>query len=323
MYEAKQEREIHALLYEALDRLTGWGLKNAMVVPFPLDTNTEEEYSAMKITDYYHNHVDSSINLPAASKLREDGRFIVQIPKDKPLVPLRDIMPPGSLDTSTGYINFFSPLRYMRAAVPRGDDYMYWPGGFFNSTVSYQPTIHGWESFFKNGEVTDMGKFEGYKSPLSQRIYKLLHLTNKARNRAHTTFDSAVAIKDQFPQVAKMHPSTAAKRGVKDGDLVYVYNDRGCTKIPAKLTGQIIHGVVSIEHGAWYRAHPTERVKVWMQDGRDANNPDAFHEIEVPVDIGGAENLLTNDYFGEDTIFCGGACPAQTGPCEVSIEKPE
>jgi anaerobic dimethyl sulfoxide reductase subunit A len=102
--------------------------------------------------------------------------------------------------------------------------------------------------------------------------------------------------------------------------MVYVYNDRGCMKIPAELTHKILPGYVSIEHGAWYRAHPTETVTVWQKNR--LTTPPVYTTKTVSVDVGGADNLLTDDDFTLDTPFCCQTLAAQAGPCEVSLVKP-
>ncbi|WP_265823382.1 molybdopterin-dependent oxidoreductase [Geovibrio ferrireducens] len=333
MYDTLPEHELQQRLGA---KLTEKGLTGAPYVFAPFDTFTEDAYNNVKITDYYKQKVSSDTALPSADEMREIGTFTLEVPKDTPLVPMMgDLIPSGTLDTSTGFLNFYSLFRAMRPAEKVTDPYLsgdidpanpvpavYYPGGWRNATLCYQPNLHGRETYFDNRNPLT-GKFTGFVSPLSGRAYKMTYMTNKSRNRGHTVFDSVAAIKDMFPQMAKLNPITAAERGITEGAMVYVYNDRGCMKIPAHLTHEILPGIVSIEHGAWYRAHPTERVKVWMQDGSDPANLEAFHERSVPVDVGGADNILTNDFFGEDTMMCTGAVPAQSGPCEVSLVKPE
>jgi anaerobic dimethyl sulfoxide reductase subunit A len=68
-----------------------------------------------------------------------------------------------------------------------------------------------------------------------------------------------------------MHPSDAEARGVKDGDQVLVFNDRGKVKLPARVTERIMPGVVDLGEGAWYTPG------------------------EHGVDIGGCANTLTSE----------------------------
>ena len=49
-----------------------------------------------------------------------------------------------------------------------------------------------------------------------------------------------------------MHPDDAAARGIADGQTVRVFNDRGATVLPARVTDRIAPGVVSIKEGAWF-----------------------------------------------------------------------
>jgi trimethylamine-N-oxide reductase (cytochrome c) len=49
-----------------------------------------------------------------------------------------------------------------------------------------------------------------------------------------------------------MNPGDAAARGIEDGDLVRVYNDRGQLLAGARLSDDYAPGVVRIHEGAWY-----------------------------------------------------------------------
>jgi len=49
-----------------------------------------------------------------------------------------------------------------------------------------------------------------------------------------------------------MHQSTAEKRGIKNGDVVRVYNERGGVLCGAYVTERIMPGVVSVDHGSRY-----------------------------------------------------------------------
>ena len=87
-----------------------------------------------------------------------------------------------------------------------------------------------------------------------------------------------------------MNSVDAEPRGIKTGDMVRVFNDRGVTVLPAKVTERIMPGVVDIPPGAWY-------------------DPD-----ENAVDRGGCANILTRDEHSP-----GGAYPTNTSL--VQVEK--
>ena len=47
-----------------------------------------------------------------------------------------------------------------------------------------------------------------------------------------------------------LHPSEAEKRGIEQGDVVSIYNDRGTVLGGAYITERIMPGVLYIDHGA-------------------------------------------------------------------------
>ena len=50
-----------------------------------------------------------------------------------------------------------------------------------------------------------------------------------------------------------INPVDAAPRGIKNGDLVRVFNKRGETRLPAKVTPRILPGVTAMGQGAWLK----------------------------------------------------------------------
>ena len=49
-----------------------------------------------------------------------------------------------------------------------------------------------------------------------------------------------------------MNPADAAARGIKHGDVVSIFNERGMVLAGAYVTERIIPGAVSMDHGAKY-----------------------------------------------------------------------
>ena len=49
-----------------------------------------------------------------------------------------------------------------------------------------------------------------------------------------------------------INPADAAKRGIEDGDVVKIYNERGATLCGAYVTERVMPGVISTDHGSRY-----------------------------------------------------------------------
>jgi biotin/methionine sulfoxide reductase len=50
----------------------------------------------------------------------------------------------------------------------------------------------------------------------------------------------------------RINPEDAARRGIRDGDVVRVFNDRGAILAGAVLREDLRPGVIQISTGAWY-----------------------------------------------------------------------
>lgn len=93
--------------------------------------------------------------------------------------------------------------------------------------------------------------WEGYGAPLSEK-YPLQMIGHHIKSRTHSTYANVEWLSKATPQEVWMNPLDAAERGLKLGDMAYVYNDRGRIKLPVKVTPRIMPGVVSVPQGAWY-----------------------------------------------------------------------
>jgi anaerobic dimethyl sulfoxide reductase subunit A len=82
-------------------------------------------------------------------------------------------------------------------------------------------------------------------------------ITPKSRARTHSIHGNQPILARADRDDAWIHPADAAKRGIVDGQRVRVFNDRGATVMPARVTDRIAPGVVSIKEGAWFA--PDER----------------------------------------------------------------
>ncbi len=94
-----------------------------------------------------------------------------------------------------------------------------------------------------------------WESPFGEesRDYPLQALGHHYMPRVHSIHDGIDWLEEAFPQRVFMNPIDAEARGIKNGDLVLVYNQRGKIRIPCRITRKIMPGVVNIPQGAWYQ----------------------------------------------------------------------
>ena len=119
--------------------------------------------------------------------------------------------------------------------------------------------------------------------------YPLRLVTPKSRARTHSIHDNQPLLARADRDDAWLHPSDAAARGIRDGQAVRVFNDRGATVLAVRVTDRIAPGVVAIKEGAWFALDG---------DGNDTR---------------GCANLLT-----PDTASPAGASPFNTCFVQVS-----
>jgi biotin/methionine sulfoxide reductase len=83
-----------------------------------------------------------------------------------------------------------------------------------------------------------------------------LHLiANQPSSRLHSQLDAGAnsrSTKVSGREPVRMHPADAAARGIGDGDVVRVFNDRGVCFAGAVVTADVRERVVNLSTGAWY-----------------------------------------------------------------------
>jgi biotin/methionine sulfoxide reductase len=85
--------------------------------------------------------------------------------------------------------------------------------------------------------------------------YPLHLLSNQPQHRLHSQLDCSVVsrrAKVADREAIWLSPQDAAPRGITDGDVVRVYNDRGVCLAGAVVTAAIRPGVVQLLTGAWF-----------------------------------------------------------------------
>ncbi|WP_202171309.1 DMSO/selenate family reductase complex A subunit [Bacillus sp. USDA818B3_A] len=96
-----------------------------------------------------------------------------------------------------------------------------------------------------------ISSWEGPEDPLIKK-YPLQLISWHYKRRCHSTYDNQPWLEEAYKQEMWMNPRDAEKRGIKNGDRVQVFNDRGSLLIYVKVTPRITPGVAGIPQGAWY-----------------------------------------------------------------------
>lgn len=119
-----------------------------------------------------------------------------------------------------------------------------------------------------------------------------LHLVSpQPGDKLHSQMECAIAdIPGARPTAIEINIKDASHRGIKDGDLVRVFNARGACQARAHLSADVRPGVVALPTGAWYDP---------AMDGTDTQ---------------GNPNLLTRD---KGTSRLGQGCSAHTTRVEI------
>lgn len=95
--------------------------------------------------------------------------------------------------------------------------------------------------------------FEGWDSPMRAR-FPLQMAGFHYKARTHSSYGNIDVLQAACPQEIWINPLDAETRGIRNGDRVRVFNDRGEVRIDAKVTPRILPGVTAISQGAWHQA---------------------------------------------------------------------
>jgi biotin/methionine sulfoxide reductase len=90
---------------------------------------------------------------------------------------------------------------------------------------------------------------------------ELYLIANQPKTRLHSQLDvgdHSQAGKIGGREALRMHPDDAGARGLSDGDVVRVFNDRGACLAGVRLSTDVWPGVVQMSTGAWYDPDPSD-----------------------------------------------------------------
>ena len=204
---------------------------------------TQEEW-----LEYVVNQTrDSNPDFPEYDEFKQMGLYKVanQGEPEVAYKAFREDPEETPLATPSGLIEIFSPRLHEMSLtweLPEGE--------IISGLPMYAPT------------------WEGVADPL-RATYPLQMIGHHYKQRTHSTYGNSEWLKEAAPQEVWLNVLDADERGIQNGDLIQVFNDRGRIQLPAKVTPRIMPGVISVPQGAWYNPN---------SDG---------------LDVGGCTNTLT------------------------------
>jgi molybdopterin guanine dinucleotide-containing S/N-oxide reductase-like protein len=204
-----------------------------------------ERYQKDTYQDIVERYAKAGITLPTWEEF-VNGKFINcdELTTDRPYeVWGKKIDKDKPFRTESGKIEFYS--RYLADESNRGKGMHY---DAFGSL--YQYIASDWGSLTPKAIYKEAVR--GINDPMVKQ-YPLLVITPPGRYRVHSLFWTNPWLKDQVYQHRIWISITDAKaRGIKDGDMITAYNDRGKVVMKAYVTARIMPGIIAVRSGAWY-----------------------------------------------------------------------
>ncbi len=71
------------------------------------------------------------------------------------------------------------------------------------------------------------------------------------RHRTHSIFNNCAWLRETYEQEVTLNASDARRLGLKTGDIVEIWNDRGGVVVPVYVTERLLPGVLVLHEGAW------------------------------------------------------------------------
>ncbi|MES9928242.1 MAG: molybdopterin-dependent oxidoreductase, partial [Candidatus Thiodiazotropha sp. 6PDIVS] len=190
---------------------------------FNIDENVDEAYLRewWETKVIAHQHVDMSWD---EFKQRGVYKFIF----DQPHVAFRDQIENGT--------NFPTPSGKIEILATQLAQITDWKKTMYGYEIPYIPKwIEPWE--YLNSPKTKKHPF---------------HLISPhPRWRTHSIFNNCSWLRETYEQEVTINASDAKKLGIKTGDTVQVWNDRGKCVVPAYVTERCMPGVAVLHEGAW------------------------------------------------------------------------
>jgi len=128
------------------------------------------------------------------------------------------------------------------------------PSGKIEILCTELAQVHDWTRTRYGYHIPSIPKwiepFESLNHPLRER-YPYHLITPHPRNRTHSIFHNVAMLRETADQEITINTADAKRLGVRSGDKVEVWNDRGRLVVPVYVSQRCYPGVVIIHEGAW------------------------------------------------------------------------
>lgn len=123
-----------------------------------------------------------------------------------------------------------------------------------------------------------------YVEPIEPPRFPLFLLTPNRKDRIHSQFTNLTMIADvEGEEHASLHPDDAAERGIRDGDSIRLFNDRGEVRTRARLDHGLRRGCVAMPNGGWgSRGAGVNNLSLGRET--DMGHGAAFHDNRVGIE---------------------------------------
>lgn len=146
----------------------------------------------------------------------------------------------NKMSTESGKIEIYSKTApALSSTLISGDSFSYIP-----PIASYVPTKNGYEDTFSDYEA-------GVKNDTPYQLLSAHYQRSK-----HSTVDNVPVQREAFSRPVFIATQDAAEKGIEDGDVVRVFNEKGSVLRHAYVTNRLMPGVVDLPHGAMVLVDP-------------------------------------------------------------------
>ncbi|MFA0414457.1 DMSO/selenate family reductase complex A subunit [Vibrio renipiscarius] len=178
----------------------------------------------------YSERMKQDPNIPSLEDLRKDGPYTVVAPKEGriALEDFRKDPKANPVGTPSGLIEIYS--------------------------TKLETITKEWD--IEDGDVISplpqyVTTWESHLDPKTEQ-FPLQLFGYHTKGRTHSTYHNIPWLREVVFDGIWMNPLDAAKRNLKSGDFVKVFNDRGEIRVAIKVTPRIMPGVTAMGQGAWY-----------------------------------------------------------------------